>query len=52
MDDDDRPPACVEHLWRLRELVFAVDGSFTEYECERCGADLLVAPGGVHPETA
>lgn len=50
MDVDDRAPACVEHLWRVVVVTFA-DGSFSEYECERCGGQMLVPPGGVHPET-
>lgn len=44
------PEPCVEHLWRLDGVTFA-EGSFTEYVCVRCGADLLVPPGGVHPQT-
>jgi len=48
--DDTRD--CVEHLWRLAEVMLAVDeGGFTEYVCVRCGAALLVAPGGEHPAT-
>lgn len=41
---------CPEHVWRLDGVTFA-EGSFTEYVCTRCGADLLVPPGGVHPQT-
>lgn len=48
--DDDLD--CVEHLWRLVDAAFEPDGAHTSYECERCGALLPVAPGGLHPETA
>ncbi len=41
---------CPEHVWRLVTVTFA-EGSFTEYECVRCGADLLVTPGQEHPQT-
>jgi len=46
----DGRPECVEHLWRLRTVTFG-EGSFSEYECERCGGVLAVGPGDVHPET-
>jgi hypothetical protein len=48
--DDDAD--CVEHVWRLTEAQFDHGGSHLAYECERCGAALLVPPGGMHPETA
>lgn len=50
MDDEDLPASCVEHMWRVVAVTFA-DGSFSEYECELCGSQLLVPPGGVHPDT-
>lgn len=47
--DDDRD--CVEHVWRFLAFDMRADGSWCEYQCERCEAALLVEPGGVHPET-
>lgn len=50
VDVDDQPAECVEHVWRLVQVTFA-EGSFSEYVCVRCGSELLVGPGGVHPQT-
>lgn len=47
--DDDAD--CVGHVWRLDEVAFAGDGSWSTYRCERCPGVLMVEPGGVHPET-
>lgn len=44
-DDED----CVEHVWRLRGVMFEDDGSHTVYRCIRCPALLPVPPGGMHP---
>lgn len=44
------PTGCDEHVWRLAGVTFA-EGSFTEYMCVRCDADLLVTPGEEHPQT-
>lgn len=47
--DDDQD--CVEHLWRLDDVAFEADGSWSTYVCERCTSFLAVGPGGSHPET-
>ena len=47
---DDVAPVCVEHVWRLDGLTFG-EGTHSEYLCDRCGAFLLVPPGGDHPQT-
>jgi hypothetical protein len=47
-DDDE---TCVEHVWQFRSVEFRDDGSWSEYGCPRCDGQLLVPPGGQHPET-
>lgn len=46
--DDDAD--CVEHLWQMQGVTLADDGAHTDYECLRCGASLVIAPGGVFPQ--
>lgn len=56
-DDDDSD--CVEHVWRLEDVTFALPnlaepgsgGSWSEYRCVRCDGQLLIGPGGDHPAT-
>ena len=36
MDDDDT--SCIEHVFELRGVTFAMDGAHCDYECVRCGA--------------
>ena len=36
-------------MWRLGEVVFKEDGSWSEYRCELCPGVLMVGPGGQHP---
>lgn len=47
--DDDAD--CTEHVWRLDEVAFLDDGSWSKYQCGRCDGLLMVGPGGDHPET-
>lgn len=47
---DDDAPVCVEHVWRLDVVTFG-QGTHSEYVCTRCGAFVLVPPGGDHPQT-
>lgn len=48
--DPDRAPDCVEHVWRLDGVTMA-EGSFSEYTCVRCGAEVLIGPGQAPPQT-
>jgi hypothetical protein len=40
-------------MWRLTGVVLDPElGSITVYECELCGAELMITPGETHPVTA
>jgi hypothetical protein len=40
--DDDAD--CVEHVWVIRGMTLAGDGTHTDYECARCGAVMVETP--------
>ena len=40
--DDDAD--CVEHIWHLQGVTFAMDGATEDYECARCGALVVRQP--------
>jgi hypothetical protein len=46
-NDDDMD--CVEHVFRLIEVVFESAGAVEHYECERCPAVSVRHPGGRAP---
>jgi len=60
LDDRNDPPVspsvCIEHVWRLRGVTFALPGSYICEVCEQCGALQIDGPSeltgmfGVQPE--
>lgn len=38
--DDDLD--CLEHVWQLKAVDFAVDGAYEEHHCARPGCDAVV----------
>lgn len=55
-DPAETPSVCIEHIWRLRGITFALPGSYICEVCERCGALQIDGPSeltgmfGVLPE--
>ena len=43
--DRAEPAACTEHAWRLRDVTFALPGSYISEVCDRCGALQIKGPG-------
>jgi hypothetical protein len=42
---------CPEHVYRLIALDIGPEGSWSTYECVRCGEERIVGPGEIHPQT-